>query len=172
MKNIIFLVFYSIVIVAKSYSQSISMHELINNIKCNDFNCFNTFITSKEYSLNEKKDLSNGKMYRYSSNKKFKASSNEEITSRNQASMIFYKDGSKGIGYGTIVQSQYKAFITELISLKFLPEKSIDEPNGSINVVYQSSQNKNLSVSVRTMLSSKEEVGNWTYYDFQIVLTK
>lgn len=67
------------------------------------------------------------------------------------------------------MQPQYQALITQLTQLRFTAGPNIDEEGGTVAVVYSSTQNPRVSVTVRTMNLTKEGVGSCTYYDFQVV---
>ena len=99
----------------------------------------------------------------------FYQTSNEGVISKDQASISFYNDGRVHTAFGTSVQSRYQALITELTTLKFSVETSIEEEDGITMVVYNSTQNPKVFVFVDTMLITKDGLGSWTYYDFTVV---
>gem|GEM_PF-3530195 len=143
------------------FGQTVTIKDLIDRTNCDDYSCFNNFITTKGFSYFESEDSETGRTYFYTSNKKFPASSTPEISTPNIAILTLSDTGSPICGFRTSVVEHYNVMIAQLKSMGFISMFVLDIEDG-VSETYKFPSYPKLSVRIET-----NRIGDgkqWTSY--------
>ncbi len=168
-------IFFSTIILlllftANSFSQTVTIKELIEKANCRNIECFNSFILKKGFSHDSTIHESNGS----NNSVCFKADkinpdpSKEILGEPNYACFSSPDKGKAKIKFGTCIKSHYRTVLAELDSLKFQPIKSSGEDNKQITVYFNSKQFPNIKVIVTVTDESNSKGDRWISYLFEV----
>lgn len=174
MKNFTTLLLFMISFFPILNAQTPKLIELIEKTKCQDFSCYNSYITAKGFSYNKFGKEDWGTYYRYASDEEFVTSSNIDIRTRNQSIFVLYPNNTVGTGFGTSYKPHYQTFMNELNSLGFKSVETWTEEGGTIATEYISVNYSSIRIVFRTMISKIGESydKSWIYYDFALMTIK
>lgn len=163
--------FCSIVVIlycTTSWGQLLHVKELIDHVDCENFSCYNQFVTNRGFSLVAVDKLDNTiPFYRFESDRRLVATSNTVITTKNQSILMNVGGAWATIGFGTSFKPHYISFLEEMQKLGFSEIKTIMEPNQIARIDYSSPRFPKIKITCRIQTATKGSE-SWTYYDLQV----
>lgn len=151
-----------------TYSQRISIEEMINKTKCKTFSCFSDFVTTKGFSYYKVIQEENYKLYAFTSDARIDNSSNENSTSKNMAWFHLSNDGKETrITMNTGDRNYYSILINQMNAKLFVENSSETTEEGNVRIIYTSSNYPNMSIKILTARLTNED-RTWTNYDIEV----
>lgn len=151
-----------VVISSTTFGQKVSFKELIEKSKCNSYDCFSDFITTKGFSFYN----IDGSVYYYTSNKQFQ--SNTVVVSADICGIGFGENGCQSVLMQTVDKTYYNQLLNEMKSYGFVFSNTTKDENG-VNMYYKLISNSNIIVDV--VIYSGETKGIKTI-NYQILIDK
>lgn len=159
-------------ILSVTSGQVVTLKELINETKCNDYACFNDFITAKGFCFDKTNTVDGiGTFYQFNSCDIIKDGP-KGLDTKNQAGYTVLNSGSIQTSIGTSSNKYYQQLLNELKRLGFKSYKTDDTDPTNIHIQYKSSAYPKIDVMFTTSKAVKEGFGSWTYWNFNFSKSK